>query len=304
MYSKETLKSSSGWIILFIGIIGYVIGYFIAEQNSTMQNVAIKIGDVAIIGAVVGYLTGIAQWAGIFKRELQDIIYAKNFLGQRKDIEEIWYNVTKQMFKHKFSEIHKPLLEALRKTMPGDNDISYYEDYDANIKLEWANKEEGIVKSNEIMSFILVADSEHSFEYEIKTWTYIGQEGQPEIEAPDIFIDGERFLDIQLSQSVKEGIVCTTTKIILKGKRRYAIKYTRNKIYDISMDYFIGLKSAYLINNLCVELDLPDGIEALFIPRGTISEFECVKKSKSNIKMKYKGVVFPKQGYIFALKTN
>jgi hypothetical protein len=50
-------------------------------------------------------------------------------------------------------------------------------------------------------------------------------------------------------------------------------------------------------------LDLHENINATFLERGTQNQFETIKKSKNRIEMKYKGIVLPKQGYIFALQT-
>lgn len=94
MFSKENLKKSVGWIILIIGIFMYVIGFAFMESGSIGHQICIKIADILVIGAVVGYLTGVAQWSGIFKKELQDVIYAKSFLGNRQDIEDIWHKTT------------------------------------------------------------------------------------------------------------------------------------------------------------------------------------------------------------------
>ena len=103
-----------------IGIGAYVAGYIwkYPDNDIIWADLLIKLGDVLIIGVVVGYLTSVAQWSGIFKREIQDIVFGKEFLNKRNDIEDIWYNVTKQMFKFKFSDIHKDMLSALRQTLP------------------------------------------------------------------------------------------------------------------------------------------------------------------------------------------
>jgi hypothetical protein len=51
-----------------------------------------------------------------------------------------------------------------------------------------------------------------------------------------------------------------------------------------------------------VAIELPEGLEGLFLERGTNQDFEIVKNTKQNIKLRYKGIIFPKQGYIFVLR--
>ena len=49
-------------------------------------------------------------------------------------------------------------------------------------------------------------------------------------------------------------------------------------------------------------LDYPDDIDAIFTCRGTQLDFEDVKNSKRRIEKKYKSIILPRQGYIFALR--
>lgn len=305
MFSKFTLKQSIGWIIGIIGLIFYIVGYAFKynELYPLISEILIKIADVLIIGVVVGYLTSVAQWSGIFKREIQDIVFGKEFLTKRNDIEDIWYNVTKQMFKFKFADIHKDLLSTLRLTLPGEEDISYYEDHDSDISLEWIDREKGIVKSIEAITFTLVAESDKKIALPIRTYTMMSGQTEGSVSDPNILVDGKK-PEIQNNPPSKNGDeIHHSSTVFLSGKKQYCVSYTREKTYCIYEDYFIGLKSQYLLKNLTVTLNLPEGIEATFIERGTNIEFSNVKKSQKHIKKKLKGVIFPKQGYIFALKV-
>ena len=306
MFSKYTLKQSVGWIMAIIGIMAYLTGYIwkYNAPNLFWPDLFIKLGDVLIIGVVVGYLTGIAQWAGIFKKEIQDIVFGREFLNKRNDIEQIWYNVTKQMFKFKFSEIHNDLLNSLKHILPGENDISYYEDYDADTKLEWVDKENGLIKSIDTFSMYIVADSEKEFTYPIKSWTVVDNNSEKNFESSlQVNIDGIRVPDSSTTITRVGNEICNEAKIKLHGKKRYFIQYTREKVYNINEDYYIAYKAQYLTRNLKVSLELPNDIEALFIERGTTENFKNVNNSKHHIKKIYKGVIFPRQGYIFALKV-
>lgn len=304
MFSLETFKKSIGIIAGTIGIALYVIGYGFMEQNTNATQIVLNIADVLVIGVVVGYLSSVAQWAGVFKREIQDIIYGKDFIGERKDIETIWNNVTKQLLKNKFAEIHKELLYAIRTaTIPSDEIVSYYEDYDSDIQLIWKDREKGIVQSIESISFTLVADSDKEIKLPIRTWTTSPKENECIVGNPEITIDGAK-QDIVNDNPERQGSeLMHSSIVILKGKKQYQISYVREKVYDITKDYHIGLRSQFLVRNITVSLHLPDGIEAVFIERGTSSGFSTVKNTKDCIKKKLKGVIFPKQGYIFALRV-
>ncbi len=95
---------------------------------------------------------------------------------------------------------------------------------------------------------------------------------------------------------------CKEQRVVLKGATKYNIKYTRVKTYNMNEDYYLGLRAKYIINNLRVSLELPDGIAAQFVCRGTQKDFEDVNNREKRIEKKYKGIVLPRQGYIFALR--
>ena len=134
MFSKNTIKKSVGVICALIGISLYIIGYGFMDIQSTASKIIINIADVFIIGVVVGYLSSVAQWAGVFKKEIQDIVFGKKLIGERNDINSIWSNVTKQLLKNKFAPIHEELLCAIRNAaIPSDDTVSYYEDHDSDI---------------------------------------------------------------------------------------------------------------------------------------------------------------------------
>lgn len=329
MFSRYTFKQSIGWVIAIIGVVLYIIGYFlkfhdsisvdITNLNQAMEfkgtmtlndvssicgDIMIKIADVLIIGVVVGYLSGVAQWAGIFKREIQNIVFGKEFLKNRNDIEDIWYNVTKQMFKFKFADIHKDLLKSVKDTLPNEKSISYYEDYDADITIKWHDIKNHIIEVTETLSFTLVAESEKKFDYKAFTWTTINAnipESEHVISNPVIKVDGKE-TNVEITDKVTSGCVGKESKITLEGKKSYNINYSCTKRYDINLDYIVGLKAQFLIRNLTVTLNFPDGIDATFIENGTNRDFDTVKNDKNCIKKRLKGIIFSKQGYIFALK--
>ncbi|HAP28970.1 MAG TPA: hypothetical protein DCR26_02515 [Porphyromonadaceae bacterium] len=304
MFSKNTIKKSVGVICALIGISLYIIGYGFMDIQSTASKIIINIADVFIIGVVVGYLSSVAQWAGVFKKEIQDIVFGKKLIGERNDINSIWSNVTKQLLKNKFAPIHEELLCAIRNAaIPSDDTVSYYEDHDSDIQLSWYDKAKGLIKSTESITFTLMAESDKEIKLPIKTFTYYKKDSPGKVSDPNILVDGKR-PTIKHNPPQRQGNqTINSSTVLLKGKKQYLVSYTREKVYDINQDYYIGLKSQYLVRNLTVSLHLPDDIEALFIERGTNLSFITVKKTKNCIKMKLKGVIFPKQGYIFALKV-
>lgn len=71
----------------------------------------------------------------------------------------------------------------------------------------------------------------------------------------------------------------------------------------IDEDFYIGFRAKYIVKGLRVCLDYPEDMDAIFTCRGTHDDFEDVKKPKRCIEKKYEGVILPRQGYIFVLRT-
>lgn len=305
MFSWKTIKKSIGIICALVGIACYVIAYAFLQKSSVEYDIVLNIADVLIIGVVVGYLSSVAQWAGVFKKEIQDIVYGKKLVGERKDIEEVWSNVTKQMFKFKFADIHKKMLYALKEVLPSEEDISYYEDYDADSKIEWVDKDRGIIKCYDNFSMFIVVESDKKFDYTITSWL-VEDENQVNgrsSETLQVTVDNKKLSNLKTVSKRVGSEIQRETIIPLSGKKRYFIQYSRVQQYCIFDDYYIAFRAKYITNGLKVSLELPPDIEAIFIERGTMEEFQNVKNSKSHIKKLYKSVIFPKQGYIFALKV-
>lgn len=299
--SYKYFKSGLAWIFFILGIGFYYLGYFQIESQSIWREICIKVGDIFVIGVIIGYLSNAAQFLGIFKQDLQDIIYGKEFIKQTKDITPLWENVSKEMFKNKFPAIHKEFLKVINEYFP-KNEVSFYNDYESHITIEWIDRENGIIHVVDSASFELIADTTDEFEYPLKTWTRVKYKGVYENKITEFTVNNT-IPDIEDVKSYRDNDdICHEQKVKLKGSTKYEIRYVREKKYCIDDDYYIGFRAKYIVNKLRVSLDYPDDIDAIFTCRGTQSDFEEVKNSKRRIEKKYKSIILPRQGYIFALQ--
>lgn len=299
--SYKCFREGSAWIILLFGLAFYYFGYFQIDHQSIWKEIVIKVADVLVIGVIIGYLSNASQFLGIFKKDLQDIIYGKEFIEKRKDISPLWENISKQMFKNKFPTLHKEFLEVIKDYFPKDA-VSYYNDYESHIVIEWQDKQNGIIRVTDSISFELVADSDTLFEYPLKTWTKVHDNGSYSTKIIELSVNGIKY-DIQKGDEYKEKEdICYEQKVKLNGSNKYDIKYTRLKTYSINDDYYIGFRAKYIVKGLRVSLVFPDDIEATFTCRGTQKDFDDVNNSKKMIEKKYKSIILPRQGYIFALR--
>lgn len=299
--SYKYFKSGIAWIILIVGILFYYIAYFQLEQQSVWKEVLIKIGDVFIIGVILGYLSNAAAFLGVFKQDLQDIIYGKDFIKQRKDISPLWETVSKQMFKNKFPIIHKEFLKVIKNYFP-ENEVSYYNDYESHITIEWIDRNIGTIRVKDSISFELIADSTEEFEYPLKTWTRVTDSDSYKNTITRFTVNGKAPKITDSSEYREQDCICQEQKIKLKGSTKYDIRYERVKEYNINEDYYIGFRAKYIVNKLRVCLNHPYDINAIFTCRGTQLDFDTMVNDKGRIEKKYRSIILPRQGYVFVLQ--
>lgn len=90
-----------------------------------------KAGDLILISSIISFLIDSAEYLGIFKRELEDVLYDTKFLKKRNDIEDIWMKVSKVLFQSKFPNISTGLMCAVKNYYSPDENLklNYYNDY-------------------------------------------------------------------------------------------------------------------------------------------------------------------------------
>lgn len=321
IFTKQTFIDGAGWIALIIGGLSYIVGHIIVyysdwlSQNTSWNNdhikfwadLAISIGDILLVGGVVGFLTSAAQWKGIIVQELTNIVYGKDFLSKRADLKIIWENVTKQLFKHKFKHIHRDILDSISHYLPTtDNEICYYDNFTEDITVKWEDKDACIVKTTEIMSFDIIAESEAKVDYSVYSRTVINQEiGSPKDCVRHTILLNEEVYSQATTNHERDGeYVVMNTVMQLQGSKKYHFKFIIEKKYNLKDDFTIAYKAKRYIHNMHVSLLLDEGISAEFLDRGEFEPFCEVKKTKQNIIMDHSGVILPHQGFIFALKID
>jgi len=304
LLSIQFLKGSTAWIFLLIGVFFYYLGYFEIKEAGVFKEIVLKIGDILVIGVILGYLTNVSQLLGVFKSDLEDIIYSKDFVKRRNDLPLIWENVTKELFKSKFPSISKDLLNIIRTSyLPVDN-VSYYNDYNISIDIDWADYDKKIILTKSVLSFDLIAEDKTKFEFPLKSWINVEglEKSDYHVKVSEYLVNNKEPKNVRYKESVINNIheyVCT---IDLEGELKYDISKKIEKKYSFNKDFDISFRAQFIINRLNVRIRHPKNIRANFISRGTVENFKEVNCTCDSLEMKYKGILLPNQGYVIALK--
>lgn len=301
IFSTESLRKAWPWIFLIIGVGLYVYGY--RELNTKWAEIAIEIANILIVGVVLGFVTNAAQFIGIFKSDLQDIIFGEEFIKKRNDLPKVWENISKHLIKHKFSAIHKKLFSAIQEYLPTD-EKNHYDNYVRTTKIEWHDKDKGIITVIDDISFNLIAEKQKTVKYPISTWSIVPEEYKDNIEHKlKVYVDGKE-VKTSKEESYENGNLCHQEFLELSGSDSYEIDYSYEKTYCINHDNYIGFKAKYITTNLKLDFQYPTDIGAIFVERGVQQEFKDIGSKPGKIKKQYNGVIFPKQGFIIVLNTN
>ncbi len=304
MFSQDTLKRSLGWLALIVGSVAFIIAFIIGKEEGLWYDILIKIGDVLVIGAVIGYLTNTAQFLGIFKREIQNIVYGKDFVKVRNDLEEVWERVTREMFKSKFPAINRELMINIKQTyLPVANKI-YYNDYNTTINIEWADKERRIIKVRHDINFELIAENERKITFPLKSWIDIDGLDSTDysVKVLNYKVNDQLAKIISTTQEIKGKQHYFEQIVELKGCTKYEISKIIEKKYSLDKDFTIGFRALYITNKMTINFKCPDDISYLFYARGTIDEFRSLSDTNNSFTKKYKGLLFKNQGFIIALR--
>lgn len=300
---KNFFRAGLAWLYFFGGVGFYIVGYTLIEEG-LLQEVFLKVGDVLVIGVILGYLTNISAFFGVFKKDLEDIMFSKKFISVRNDLDTIWETVTKELFKSKFPAISRDLLNLIKeKYLPLEN-VSYYHDYNISTELSWHDFERKIIKSITKISFDLIAEDRNKFTFPIQTWTDIEDLTPDEysIKIISYQVNGNAPDNPRESSCIKNNRHEYSYLVDLSGELRYDINQTFEKYYSFEKDFTLCFKARYIINRLNVQLRHPSNLKVCFMERGTAAKFKEMNNTNDFIEMKYKDLLLPEQGYIIAMK--
>lgn len=306
IFDLRGFKSAIPWISLGAGGLCLYLGYFYELDDSRFSLLYQGIANILIVGVLVGFITSSAQFFGVFKDELEKIIYDSKFLNKRSDISNIWINVSKALFKSKFPEVSKELLDVIKGQYLPLNDVSYYSDYETRTTIDWYNKEKRIIEVVTDREFKLIAYCRDKFNFSLSG--SINIEGLNDAEylstVTDYRVNNKAAKVVKDNTSCNDNIFSHKVEIELKGELEYNITKKITKRYCLDKDYFIAFKAKYIIKNFRLQVfnKISNDLELNFIERGVLNEFKNIKKDKDYLEKQYKGLILPKQGYVLIMK--
>ncbi len=310
LFGGKSLKLSSGWLFLILGILGYVIAYLVWwEENNQIKDIILDVSNMCVVGAVVTYLTTVADSMGIFKSTLEEVVTNTVYLEKRKDISTIWKNASKVILEKKFPDISDELLSLIETHYISKQEYSYYNDYHITTDIKWADEQKKYIEVSDVIVFDLITEKKGNVKIPFSAWIRNSLANDHKTICDlTCFVNGVEVKTRCIEKPIDSngGLLKThVLKIHNKDTRnKYRVMLRRKRVYDFDLDYDISFRAKYIVKDMTVRLNLPDDINASFICRGTTQDFIRVTDTNNAKEYIYKGLLLQRQGYTFALQRN
>lgn len=297
-------------VLLIVGLFLFLSCIFdwfdIKTSHEVWFRLMEKAGDLILISSIISFLIDSAEYLGIFKRELEEVIYDTKFLKKRNDIEDIWMKVSKVLFQSKFPNISTGLMSAVKNYYSPDEKLklNYYSDYRNTYTVSYDDDNPDVIHVESKTSYVLKVEDEKDFDFPMRYWTCVSDEKKKSVEAimSSITVNEEKINDIGTPEiTYDNNVVCYKFKLKLKGSTEYRVKQILNQKYNLKEDNFLGFRARWLVNDMRIQLFHPADMKILFVNRATAKGFEINNNTDTFKEYEYKGLILKHQGYVIIL---
>src|SRR5690606_407409 len=158
--NNSFIKPALPWILMLVSVLCLCVGYFAVEIKS-WSGLFVSIGTAVLSGGVLTAILKSVQFLGIFKEELNSVIFETRFLRNRNDLPDFWEKVTKEFIRDRLPTIHSKILNDVKEQYLPTSYVQYYEDYINVIDIKLIDSENEIVVVTNKTSFTIVLADDH-----------------------------------------------------------------------------------------------------------------------------------------------
>jgi|GEM_PF-4779591 len=123
-----------------------------------MDDILAATGTALLSGGLFAWLTKTAQLQGVFRRDLEGVIYSERHALVRKDVDKLWVAVTRALHNDAFREIEEKIYQAIRLTYLPTNKDFYYRGVERDVEVELVDPDKQVIEVTILFQAILVPD--------------------------------------------------------------------------------------------------------------------------------------------------
>lgn len=288
-----------GLICLYYGILG--------ENGPDIKKLLHTVGSLSLASGIFAGIAKSNQFTEIYKKIIREIIYGKEHLEVRKDLEQIWENVTHQLTNQKFLKISEMMKSNVKKYfLPLDHDY-YYDDFTVEASIEFSpdNPNYLIVKETTCYK-IICEDEELIIDNKFSCWIKVdsSEKELTTYNLKSLIINNEEKAVI-IDKKFEKNHLVVEYKKPLKGQKSYIVKRQEEKCYNLDKNQIRQHLSVWVYNNFTLDITYPKELTIDFYKMGVLQEFTKEDKGNSSFnrfKAEYKGLLYKNQGFFIHLR--
>jgi len=301
---EKSFKISLPYILLVIGLISYSFSVFGTFQNGNWQRFLEGIGKSILVSGIFAIVLKSIQFMGVFKDELSDIIYKQKYLDNRKDIKEVWENVSKIIFKNKFPKISKSITGDIENIYFPTKHVLYYDEYKQTLEIELIDPVNEKIRVKQHSEYIVYPTSKND-KLNLKTQNTLRFNKSKEevgIKIQKFTVNGKDIEPV-IDQKIEASCLRTWFTVVLTGEESYKFETIIEKEYSLKYDRIIGTKKDYIIHDFNLKILLKGELKINFLDAGTFNNFKPANVINEHYReYDYRGIIYPKQGYILVVE--
>lgn len=154
---REFVFKHMVWLLLLLSTIFILLSkldFFIPQVNDFLEKLGFTVASSGVFAAVLKSI----QFTGIFKAELEDVIYGDKFIEQRAKKENLWIRVSKAIYKKRFPGISKRLNKIILEEYFPKKKNYYYDNYVVSLKITELQKN-GLIKFIQNISYDVIMET-------------------------------------------------------------------------------------------------------------------------------------------------
>lgn len=257
---------------------------------------------IFVSGAFAGLLK-LMQIHGVFKEELEKLIFEPKFLTNRKDIPNYWEKISQELFKNKFPNIRTKLLNDIKDTYMPTKEIVYYDKAEHFIEITLDSNKFLTTKKTTTLTIICTDGKKIATEYEFTTAFTHTETNEQSYSNTSVKINGEYVVGTVVEDgTIIQGEIIHKVKVPLIGCDEYELEREDCIKCKIDEDDLILFRAAKLTNTLIVTINHSPNLEIVFIKVGTLDKYNLTRNTNNIKKYEYRGIIYKEQGYIIKVK--
>jgi len=304
MFKKIFNANSIPVAFIAIGLFSLLLSIWGTFENPLWKETWNTIGKTILASGVFAGILKLMQISGVFKEELEKLIFEPRFLQNRKDIPNYWEKISQELFKNKFPNISRKLLSDIKNTYLPTTEMVYYDESEHFIEISLDIDDVLVIRQKTTLTIVCTGDND-CFSYEFSnSLDFIESPDETSYVCSYIRVNGSKVEHFKHTRNVDNKTVTNKFRVELEGASKYEIEREETRKYRLNVNDVLYFRAARLTNTLTVGVNHSPNVIIAFRKMGVLGSFTEKQTSATYKRYEYKNMIYKEQGYIIQLKKS